>query len=690
MINKYLQLSILSLIFALAITFSGVALGQTVSTWEAPGSLPPNCNPATNEGCNPPINAGVSAQTKKGILTLLNGIILKGTSFVESDINFIGNLKFLRFSATTDEVTKNSNDGKIGRLTGSDNLANRKVLDIIGVRQDSADLAQNPSVKNRLVRIWDNLWVSGDVRAKNYYICNEAGACSIFNGEGGASSLWLVNGSNIYYSAGNVGVGTNNPTSKLDVAGLASFSDGFMAKASSTINGNLSLSSSNGGVVDLSSGITTKAPFAGRVSYRTNYNLDWNGVLPYAESFISPARQIMLLIGGGATAGDRLVKVWDNLDVVGNITAANIEAHNNITATRICTSAGACVNVSQIINPPSLPTIPSSVWATTSAGNIYNTNLNNVGIGTNNPASKLTVNGTASFADGLVVKGNSIIDGQVQITGTSDKTLKIGTGANHDGKIGYQLNTADNSKNLDIIGVSQDGSGASGNRRVRIWDNLITGNILATNICTVNGTCVSIQNIINGITSFWQVNPSDSGGILTSKRVKTSNLQAPSVNVSSTGTYAPTGYVYAENVGINNRISAKEICLGSSGGIDGGVNCWSTIPNTQDLGLNSIICQWNGVPNGASAMGNCMGSLESGKETRNYILKCPDVYPKIVSGGAWCDSTAGEFRVLRESRPVSTREWKVSCIGINNASVVGINLTNNSVSPNGASIICSK
>ena len=73
------------------------------------------------------------------------------------------------------------------------------------------------------------LHVVGDINYTGSLYQNGA----IFNG----SSQWLNNGSNIYFSTGNVGVGTSNPSYKLDV------------NAGATTNGNLMMSNTVGGGV---------------------------------------------------------------------------------------------------------------------------------------------------------------------------------------------------------------------------------------------------------------------------------------------------------------------------------------------------------------------------------------------------------------------------------------------------------
>ncbi|MFA5736735.1 MAG: hypothetical protein WC893_01055, partial [Candidatus Paceibacterota bacterium] len=108
---------------------------------------------------------------------------------------------------------------------------------------------------------------------------------------------------------GNIGIGTNSPTGKLDVNG--------------TITGNrIRINEKN--PLELGVGLS-KHVNAGKIVYQIfSTGLD--------------------IIGAGTTAGSRLVKLWDNVEVAGNITT------NNVNATNLCTIAGSCETVENIIN----------------------------------------------------------------------------------------------------------------------------------------------------------------------------------------------------------------------------------------------------------------------------------------------------------------------------------------------------
>ncbi len=55
---------------------------------------------------------------------------------------------------------------------------------------------------------------------------NSAGNAWECSGAGGGSQ-WITSGNNIYYSTGNVGIGTSNPTSRLEVSGNTNIAGNF-------------------------------------------------------------------------------------------------------------------------------------------------------------------------------------------------------------------------------------------------------------------------------------------------------------------------------------------------------------------------------------------------------------------------------------------------------------------------------
>lgn len=219
-------------------------------------------------------------------------------------------------------------------------------------------------------------------------------------------------------------------------------------------------------------GSPNRADFAGILGYRKAYKADWDGVMPYAPTTTGTPRQTLVVIGGGAAGqlGNRLVKLWDNLDVVGTTTASNVDVHNNVYAKNFytCTSPGSC----SILNPG------GSYW-TASGANIYNSNTGDVGI-------------------------NSLLDlGFSKVAGTERHP--------NAGKIGYAFLThgtpGTSAYALDVVGAGPNLP--SGQRWIKLWDNLIVpgtttlNNLVVNNVCTATGSCSPVTGIGD---SFWTNN----------------------------------------------------------------------------------------------------------------------------------------------------------------------------------------
>jgi hypothetical protein len=232
-------------------------------------------------------------------------------------------------------------------------------------------------------------------------------------------------------AAGNVGIGTNAPASKLAVAGYGTFSDGVGLGGNSVISGNKTL--------EFGGSVAGKEPNAGKIGY---------------QSFTTGALDIA---GAGTTNTNRKVKIWDNLEVPGQI----------ITPV-ICSGVGNCINVNQI----STTTINNGGnWTETAASNsLYPTTLTrNVGIGTNAPSSVLEVksatpviniNGTTGTSfRGLSFRQDGTEAGVIKMN-TNSGELKIQTGMTA-GWGGFQTFYTNNAERMRITADGHVGVGTS-------------------------------------------------------------------------------------------------------------------------------------------------------------------------------------------------------------------------------------
>ncbi len=251
------------------------------------------------------------------------------------------------------------------------------------------------------------------------------------NGSVFLSSRWEAGvGTNIYKLSGNVGIGSTLPQSKLTVA------NGNISIAGT---GNLTLPTlsrinlGDGGQNDSTlyfdgSDLRVESPTQIRFGTGT-----YNYISAAANSGVS------LYYGTGDKKIETTntgVDVLGNIALSGNLVSSGIVTGTNLYAsgsiygygkniTGIVTSliAGQNVNLSASEGQITIDVNQDSSWRSTSAG--INT-LSNVGIGTTNPTSKLSVLGVANINGGLEVIGiTSITNGRIQF-GTSGENVRIG------------------------------------------------------------------------------------------------------------------------------------------------------------------------------------------------------------------------------------------------------------------------
>jgi hypothetical protein len=366
-----------------------------------------------------------------------------------------------------------------------------------------------------------------------------------------------INNNNIFYNLGNVGIGTTNPISLLDVRnGNVIINNGNLGIGTTNPISQLHLSSSiNSDIIlrftDASTGNTINDGLILEKDI-TQAGLLWN--FENADLILGTNSQERLRIKNTGNIGIGTTNPQALLDIRGNV---------------ILSGSLLKPNGSPVINVP---------WSNSSINNnniFYN--LGNVGIGTTNPISLLDVrNGNVVINNGNLGIGITNPISQLHLSSNinSDIIIRLtdsSTGfTNNDGLILEkditQAGLLWNFENADLI------FGTNNQERLRIKNtgNIGIGLTNPQSLLDVNGT-ISCQEIL--------VKNTNISNIIDSKITSTSNILVNYNNLIN----KPDLSIYATNTSLNN----KENPLTFTNGLSRTTNTISLSYDTSTLRLNN-------------------------------------------------------------------------------------------------------
>jgi hypothetical protein len=419
---------------------------------------------STNHTITNLILNGSSANTKFDMIEGTCSSLLSSTS---SLLNSVSNINSSIANLTFTSATSYNNLISTNHTTTS-----LRITDAIGIRTaPSYDLhvfggrgmcvERDEMLGGGILRLAETYF--GMTRG-NWYINNSYKNFNI--GFDGSSS---INNVIVALTTGNVGIGTPNPTYKLDVNGTlysSSITTGSLLATTNISTGQLSAVGSTIGTIR-STGITSGSILAS--------NLDIKGTTSWGQIRIAPS----------STGQESSLGFFGRNDFV-NDTNSNAGWIMGLQV------GGATGSFSFYRNST------THVLTLGSTGN--------VGVGTITPSFKLDVNGNARISNGLTTGSlftTSMTTGSLSTTYlgiSSTNALELGVGVvgkeGSAGKIGY--GTWD-TNSLCIVGAGT----SSGSRKVRVFDHLLVDTSITTGALTTTSITTSMfSGVKNGMTGW--------------------------------------------------------------------------------------------------------------------------------------------------------------------------------------------